>query len=520
MHDGMARLLSVEEFSHRTLRSPREIIKSLETGSLAGSRIEDEWFVDAGQADAASAGCRSEADTLLRAAAALHWRQILAPIYARREAVFKARTVELGISVESIRLEAEQARGRSLVFDIVIGIAALFGLIAAFDLFTAPSYDELDYALEQGGSSSMLMLVAAFAAIAAADFANRRMAKHRARRILGAQDGGRAYDADACTEGEPNVVVSGGYSPFVGAGREAGGWSFTMNLAEPQDASRPVQEASAQALYDEAAAALRALGMPNLVIRDELYVDGRDVRGVEQLMPSGPFHAPAESFSARRMDAFVGGNDDRTRHYKAIRCVLWDSQVVMSTFLRYVVVKNVLFVEARSFLLPPLSEQFLALKNMPLAPRFSERLADLAWSLCRATVIWTMVLGRAAEYIQGGFLNPERRWLKRSKKEVLANQRYNYGWEQSLREMWAGDSYERYFQKVDQDFSKKVVQESLLDSLLKSLQQRNICTDSLKNATTTIHNEGVIVNGGSLQAENLTAGRSARSSFQRTPGPA
>jgi hypothetical protein len=518
MSESAARLLSVEEFSHQTMRSPREIIKSLETGSLAGSRIEDEWFVNASQAEASTQGCRSEADSLMRAWAALHWREVLAHIYQRRESVFKARTVELGVSIDNIRLEAERARARSLNFDFLIAIAALFGMIAAFDLLTAPSY-EFEEPLAEGGSSSMLMLAAAFLVVAVADFVNRRMARRRARTILQARPGGGAYDAQACTEGEPNVVVSGGYSPFVGAGHEVAGWSFTMNLAEPQDPAHPVREASPQDLYREAEQALRALGMPNLALRDELYVDGRDVRDVELLMPLGPYHAPVETLSERRMDDFIGRNDDRTRHYKAIRCVLWDSQVVLSTFLRYVVVKNVLFVEARSFLLPPLSEDFLALKNMPLVPSFSEHVREFALSLCRATVIWAMVLGRAADFIQGGFLNTRERWLRRSTKEVLANQRYSYGWARSLRETWAGENFERYFQRVDQDFCKKVVQESLLDSLLKSLSQRNICTDSLKNATTTIHNEGVIVNGGSLQAENLTAGRSASSTFQRAPRP-
>lgn len=135
-------------------------------------------------------------------------------------------------------------------------------------------------------------------------------------------------------------------------------------------------------------------------------------------------------------------------------------------------------------------------------------------SALRATYVWAPVLLRAVNFVSGGFLHSEARCRRRSKKEVLRNQRYNYGWKNSLREEWAGRDYERYFQKMDLDFCKKVVQESLLDSLLKSLQMRNICTDSLKSATTTIHNEGVIVNGGSLQAENITAGKSAKATIQ------
>jgi len=514
MPDGGERLLSVEEFSHETLCSQVEIIRNLEAGRISGTKVQNEWYVLSTQVDTALKYCRSETDALMRAAAALNWSSILEAIDARRRAVFKAPTVELGLSIAQIRAEAERARRRAFSFDLLIGIAGLVGLIAGIDVLNSIFGADAEFLGEENRSPAGAVLLCAYAAIVCADWIHRRMAKQRAREILGTHSAERAYDTADCAMDQPNVVVSGGYDPFVGAGYRVGGWSFTMNLAQPEDPNTPVQQATAKALYEEAESALHVLGMSNFIVRDELYADGRDMRDLPQLMPHAPFQRPVDTLSARDMEQHIGTSDARIRHYKAIRSVLWDSEVVLSTFLRYVVVRNVLFVEARMFALPPLAQQFLDLKSLPLVPQFSERANDFALSLMRAFGIWIGALANVVSSIPKALSNKERQWLNNSKKEVLANQRYNYGWERSLREYWAGGDFERYFQLVDLDFHKKIIQESLLDSLMKSLQQRNVCTESLREASTTIHNEGVIVNGGSVQAQNISAGRSAQATVK------
>lgn len=510
MPDGGERLLSVEEFSHETLCSQVEIIRNLEAGRISGTKVQNEWYILSTQVDTALKYCRSETDALMRAAAALDWFSILQAIDARRKAVFRAPTVELGLSIAQIRAEAERARRRAFSFDLLIGMAGLFGVIAGMIVLNRLFGADAELLAEEDNSSAAAIVLCAYAVIVCADWTRLRMAKQRAREILGTHAAERAYDTADCARDQPNVVVSGGYNPFVGAGHRVGGWSFTMNLAQPEDPNTPVQQATAKALYEEAESALHVLGMPNFIVRDEIYVDGRDVRDIPQLMPHDPFQRPIDTLSARDMEQQIGKSDDRIRHYKAIRSVLWDSQIVLSTFLRYVVVKNVLFVEARMFALPPLMQKFLDLKNLPLVPQFSERAKDFTASLMRATFIWIAALANIVSSIANALGDSKRQWLNNSKNEVLANQRYNYGWARSLREYWAGDDFERYFQLVDLDFHKKIIQESLLDSLMKSLRQRNVCTESLQAASTTIHNEGVIVNGGSVQAQNISAGKSAQ----------
>ena len=110
------------------------------------------------------------------------------------------------------------------------------------------------------------------------------------------------------------------------------------------------------------------------------------------------------------------------------------------------------------------------------------------------------------------FSNP----FKRNIKAIKRSNRYNYGWTTSARESLSSTNYERYFQKMDIDFYVKTLNEALLDSLKASLEKRNIATDFLKQASTTIFNEGIIVSGGSVSASNIATGRRAKLSTRKT----
>lgn len=94
---------------------------------------------------------------------------------------------------------------------------------------------------------------------------------------------------------------------------------------------------------------------------------------------------------------------------------------------------------------------------------------------------------------------------------------YNYGWDQSLREKWAENSYERYFQKIDVESTFKIITNTFLSSILDELSSKNISTEQFKQTTTTIINQGVMVSGGEVKAENMTIGKgsSIKNSFTK-----
>lgn len=511
-----ASLLSVEDFARKANCPPRDVLRQLKDGSLSGRMVDNIWYADVKalqQLDTASKP-QSAVTAIMLAAANLNWQEVLDAINARRASPLKATTPEFGLNIELIHAEAKLAKRRARWSDVVIGIAALYGIVVALGGYESNVSDELLMA-DGGGTSVMFQLLLVLFVITLADLVVRRQALKRARELL-ASCAERAADGAAVSHDEQrNVTISGGYTPFVGSGVDIGGWSFTVNLTEPDKEGADAEAVTVMELYAETEQSLDKLDISAMAVRDEVYIDGRDVRGVDILMPGGAFDRPIEAISESLMAAQIDRNDNVVRHYKVIRLQLWNGQIVLSTLFRYVIISDTLFVEAKTLILPPLKEKFLDLQNMPLVAVRWELFNAVIVSALRSTVIWIPVLWRALAYIQGGFFNQESRWLKANAKEVEANQKYNYGWDKSLRETWAGTGYSRYFQMIGQDFYGKMVKETLLDSLLKSLERRHISTEALKNASTKIYNEGVIINGGAVNAENIAAGSGAQASVKK-----
>lgn len=459
----------------------------------------------------------THATAVMLAAANYYWDEVLGAINARRDVPCRAATPEPGLDIAAIRDEALHVRRGAIWRDVAMGMAGLIALYFALRLAASASGDA--YGLPASRNDGWFLLLA-WLGMAAIDFIGHRRATAAVRRHLrSCADCSSAPCADGETDAR-NVTVSGGYTPFVGAGLNMGGWSFTVNLAQPDKDSVPVQAATVAALYDETGQALGRLGIAGLTVRDELFVDGRDVRGLGFLTPEGPFQRPRDHVDAQQMARFIDNNDPAVRHYKVIRMQLWGGQVVLSNLYRYVIQGSTLYVEARSLVLPPLDQRFLALQNLPQAALRGEAAREVVLSLVRGAVVWVAVLLKAVPLLLGGIAerigNSERRRLRANCREIAENQLYNYGWTRSLRETWAGTNYSRYFQMMDKDFYGKVISETLLDSLLKSLERRNISTSGLKEASTRIYNEGVMISGGTVQADSIAAGKGARAQADRS----
>ena len=107
----------------------------------------------------------------------------------------------------------------------------------------------------------------------------------------------------------------------------------------------------------------------------------------------------------------------------------------------------------------------------------------------------------------------KRKKQKKEKiKEIKSNYAFNYGAITSLRERVSdSNEYNRYFQKLDQEMYLKSIERRIVDGLSKFLDGKNIDTSDFKETRSTILNHGVMVSGGSVQAQNLTVGERAKS---------
>ena len=402
---------------------------------------------------------------------------------------YKADVVEHGLDVEKIRKESQDAEKRLLRRDLIIFVATIIGGIVGYKAFV-PYYNAI--------SPSYILIPLLM--IAYSEFSFQSSARSRARKILNGGQESRKDIFDS-NNNKNNIVISGGYSPFVGSGYDVTGWSFTVNLKNKKEDSKELHGLSIIDLYEETVQDIEKLCISGISVKDEIYIDGRDARKVPDLFPDGEFSKPLSYLPASSIEGIIGNNDTINRHYKVVRIPLWDGQIILSYFLRYVIIADSLFVETKIFMLPPLVKKYQAYEAMPLAPISGEFFKDVTASILKSTVIWIPVLFKALIFLQGGFMEKFIDKTKASKKEIRENTLYNYGHSVSLREQWSLGNYERYFQMVDKDFHVKVVKETLMESLLNSLKKRNISIEAFKQASTQIYNEGIIISGGNIKAE-------------------
>ena len=127
-----------------------------------------------------------------------------------------------------------------------------------------------------------------------------------------------------------------------------------------------------------------------------------------------------------------------------------------------------------------------------------------------ALVAWLALIAKL-----GGFISRSlglEGCMKR--REIKHNPLYDYGIAQSIRQMVSSPRFAHYFQRLDQEMYVKIIEREMLDTIIEFLDDHNIDTSDIKERQTTILNQGVIVQGGDVQAESLAVGAGAQAVSQ------
>lgn len=346
----------------------------------------------------------------------------------------------------------------------------------------------------------------------------------RARSIATAHFRRGRFNPDALLEKDPasrtalreaesgNVLVYSGFTPFVGSGENIGGWSFALDLHKRADGTRaplpdddPIRLAD---LYERIGHDLGALQLDRLLVDDKLYINGRDVRDDLRFIAT-PLSCPHNRVSDDVvLDAMLEQREQKLRHYRCIRVVDWSGEQVLSIFLRFSRLSHNLFVEASYFLLTPVGERFRKIDS--LSPEMNlERIFGTAvlaaLSAPFLTVLSPVIL------LQRGLEHRQKSTKRRQEeKRILEDPSFDYGAAQSLRQWASPNQYRRYFQKLDKEMYLKVLEKTILGSVLRFLEEHGVDISELEQRQAMILNNGVIVSGGVMSTENLAVGEGAK----------
>lgn len=308
-----------------------------------------------------------------------------------------------------------------------------------------------------------------------------------------------------------NLIVYTGFSPFVGAGTNLGGWSFTVDLSKPSESLGPSvvpRLFQADELYQTISNKMLSIDFQGLVIKDFYFVNGRDIRDDKEILPN-IFGRPMQQLNPSHEVSYRRGGDSRIRHYKWIRIHDWEQGLIMSYFLRCSIHGRTMFVEINRFLLTPLNDKYCKIDALPQL--HGRRIAGMVLlSLFCGPLYGLMtpflLFGRLQEALEKLFGTKERK----RQREIRENLQFDYGAGQGIRQAFSSSQFAHYFQKADGDFYTKVLERIILSSIITFLEEHQIDTSDLRERQTMILNSGIIVQSGDVKAESLAVGAGAQ----------
>ncbi len=314
-------------------------------------------------------------------------------------------------------------------------------------------------------------------------------------------------------EQNSNVIIYGGFSPFVGSGFDIGGWSFTLNLNKGREeigrTIKPI-EFEVEELYEYVVNAIRDLKLYGLSIEDKLCVNGQEIRSNPVLLPD-PFSRPRSQVDSEFVKKFINTTGNHIRYYKHIKVISWNGELIFSVFLRILKINQRLFIETNYFVLTPVKNEYRLVDAIEPKMTLEKVVPLLIGSLWSGVSIWPFSVVFVLEKLDKKL--KERKQRKKIKRIIRETPNFNYGAINSVRELASSSEYNQYFQKLDKEMYLKIIQRQLIDSLVEFLEIKNIDISELKERRTAIFNNGVIVSGGSIKATNLSVGEKAKAVF-------
>ncbi|MEU8321173.1 hypothetical protein AB0C33_22715 [Nonomuraea sp. NPDC048881] len=308
----------------------------------------------------------------------------------------------------------------------------------------------------------------------------------------------RILEVDKQQQG--NITIYKGFKPFRGYGKVIGGWSFAIDITKPKELGGKCSRFKVHEMRDYVRHQVEALEWLGLTVEERIFVSGRDVSDGGTFI--GQDGRPRATIAGREMRNLLSEPDNRARPYTVIRLLGWDGELALTIFLRFVIVKRNLFIEASHSILTPLRDSF---RRHDQVKRVEGWQGYLSLAL-RSIRLFSRPLSGFSHL---GERRDDRRALV-GVADRFTGSDFDYGASFSARE-WASDErYQRYFQKLDSEMYTKVVEQRIFDALVQFLDERHIDTGELVQRQTTILNNGVMVTGnGSINAENVAGGAGA-----------
>jgi hypothetical protein len=297
--------------------------------------------------------------------------------------------------------------------------------------------------------------------------------------------------------GDDNVVVFRGFDPFAGCGVLVDRWSFPVDISkgfrdpETEERRRP-RPFNAADLHEYLARQLRAASLPNLNVKERLFVSGNDVWRFPDLLPDLA-EPPVTKVPPALLRAALGDPEGLVRTYLCAEVVGWHGHLMVTTYFHAVRIGASLYVEGASFALFPLRRGFYAVDRVAGHSPFEAAAAILGLGLRRTVPLLLSSPMRVAQAL--GELSHGMRRTREERQLIGDNRLFDYGAGASIRELAMAARADRYFTFVDEGVFYRVVRSQLLGALVEFLEDHEVDTGAVVRYQTQINNSGVRAGG-------------------------
>lgn len=416
-----------------------------------------------------------------------------------------------GVDLVTVLKYGLAARQRHLLRDGVLGVILFLFLI----MFLGSPPTAFEWIIPLGLCAWLTVFVESMVAnygVVAAQLSRKAFDPAKAPQPDNQRD--RLLLADIAARDRGNVTVFAGYSPFVGYGRTAEKWSFTLNVAKPAE-DREIVPFTVQELHDFVAADVAELALPGIEVENRMFINGLDLLhgfepDVQKAVLPNELAAPVSRVDDAVFDRLQDDPQSHARPYLVVRIGGWSGQLVVTMFLRFALLpqKDMLFVEANYSLLPPMRQEYLAIDRLLPRPTWRQVSRLVSASLVKTVPALFGGFFRTLAVPMAALGRPGK--LRREAREITEDRTFNYGALQSLREQAADSRYHRYFQQLDREMYGKLAERRVMDALTRFLEDHGVDTNELVERTTTILNNGIYVTGeGRIDAKSIAVGSNA-----------
>jgi hypothetical protein len=305
----------------------------------------------------------------------------------------------------------------------------------------------------------------------------------------------------ASTSSPGNITVYSAFSPFIGYGNIQSSWSFAVDVIHGQHGAEPMPF-TVRDVYNHIKEDLMRLDLPGIDVTDRLFVNGLDIYSDRRFLPEPSSH-PVAHVDDDLLRTLMSAPEERARPYLAVTMGGWQGDLVVTIFIRFLLSRTDLFVEAADTAVPPLKPGFREIDKFQMAPT-ARQFFQISWWASKYTL--PKLLGSVKGISRALTTNS-----RRARKQRKVDRTSDFGARLSIREAAADPKSQRYFQIFDRERYTKVIEQRIFRSLVEFLDDHAVDTSELVSRQETVVNNGVMISGkGTLQASQVAVGKKAQ----------